>query len=455
MIRGCITMEGKTFRTGLTVGLSLFICAVGAAQSLFDDFSTDPIGDGRFAINGPNTSEDAEGQSVPTFSWQDGTIVVNYNSFQPTTRLEATLPVTVDETHKFRFGASFTILSDGLVVNDFESYGFEFATFALLNSSLTGTDRDGMDAASSDAYSTVEFDYFPQDSSFFPTITLGPAVIAGRTSQSDFYWRIFFDFGPNTTLNDEIDAGLLPSRGLPLNTPLFAYIDYDGKTNPTHPTLSITVSVVTGGGLDQLPTGVPIFDLTTSPYTDFSAYFDGFSCDKLAIVNYQEHPDPVWGPFNPSHIGTVVFDSIFFEVDDPTGDPDGDGLSNEMEELLGTDPDDPDTDGDMVNDGDDAFPLNPHGHTNADGDNLGDEFEQLIVDAYPGYDDISDVGPDDDPDGDGTSNIMEFQWGTDPTDAASRVPLGIMVTVLSVCAILAVGVVASIKTCVQSHPMLY
>jgi|GEM_PF-3296095 len=431
-------MKKNLVRLNLVVVLGLSLCWIAETQTLFDDFDTNPIGP-RFTINGPNTSQNSLGQPVPAFSWQGGTIVANYNSFQPTTRLEADLPEAVDETDKFRFGATFTILSNGLVVNDAESYGFQFATFALVNSSLTGTDRDGMDISSTDAYSTVEFSYFPQDSSFFDTITLGPAAIAGKTFQNNFYNRIFFDFGTNTTLNGEIDAGLLPSRGLPLNTPLFAYIEYDGSTDPTHPTLNITVSVVTGGGLNQLSIGVPIFDLTTSPYTDFATFFDGFLCDKFAIVTYQEHPDPVWGPFSPSHIGTVVFDSVFFELDDPTGDPDNDGLSNEMEELLGTDPDDPDTDDDGVDDGDDAFPLNPAGQTNADGDNLGDEFEQLIIDAYAEYDSIWDVGPDDDPDGDGSSNLLEFQWGTDPTDPTSRVPVGVLVAALGSFALLMAG----------------
>ena len=421
-------MKGKVFRTSLLVVLGVSACTVAAAQTLFDDFDTDPIPT-RFTVNGPNTSEDSEGAPVPTFSWQDGAIVANYHSEQPATRLEAPLPVTVDETDKFRFGATFTIRSDGLFVNDAESFGFQFATFALLDSSLTGTDRFV------DAYSNVEFDYFPQDSPWFDTISLAPVVIAGKTTQDNFFSRVFFDFGPNTTLNDEIGAGLLPARGLPLDTPLLAVIEYDG-TSPTNPTVHITVSIVTGTGLDQLPVGVPIFDLSTAPFTDFGTFFDGFSCDTFAIVNYNE--SAIWQT-DPSHIGTVAFDSIFFELDDPTGDPDGDGLSNEMEELLGTDPNDPDSDDDGTNDGDDAFPLNPRGQTNVDGDNLGDEFEQLIVDAFEDYDSIEDVGPEDDPDGDGMTNLREFTWGTDPTDPASRLPLGCAVPLLSACALLAAG----------------
>jgi len=65
--------------------------------------------------------------------------------------------------------------------------------------------------------------------------------------------------------------------------------------------------------------------------------------------------------------------------------------------------------------------------------------EQLIVDAFEDYDSIEDVGPEDDPDGDGMTNLREFTWGTDPTDPASRLPLGCAVPLLSACALLAAG----------------
>ena len=67
-------MKRKAFQASLIVVLSLSACAVAAAQTLFDDFDTDPIPT-RFTINGPNTSQNSVGAPVPTFSWQDGAIV--------------------------------------------------------------------------------------------------------------------------------------------------------------------------------------------------------------------------------------------------------------------------------------------------------------------------------------------------------------------------------------------
>ena len=53
-------------------------------------------------------------------------------------------------------------------------------------------------------------------------------------------------------------------------------------------------------------------------------------------------------------------------------DDDNDGLSDEEEAILGTDPLDADTDDDDVDDGDDAFPFDPTESADFDGDGVGD-----------------------------------------------------------------------------------
>ena len=104
-------------------------------------------------------------------------------------------------------------------------------------------------------------------------------------------------------------------------------------------------------------------------------------------------------------------------VTDPTNsDTDGDGLSDGDEvNVYGTDPLDPDTDGDSLSDGDEinlhsTDPLN----TDTDSDLIPDDWE-ISFGLDPLLDDSADDG-----DGDTWTNYEEYQWGTDPTDAASK-----------------------------------
>lgn len=97
-------------------------------------------------------------------------------------------------------------------------------------------------------------------------------------------------------------------------------------------------------------------------------------------------------------------------------DEDGDGLSNSQEDSLGTDPRDPDSDDDLVIDGEDAFPLDPLEWADTDGDGCGDNSDAFPLDDSEcldtdedGYGDNQDAFPTDesewmDSDGDGYGN---------------------------------------------------
>ncbi len=93
-------------------------------------------------------------------------------------------------------------------------------------------------------------------------------------------------------------------------------------------------------------------------------------------------------------------------------DSDFDGLSDEEEAALGTDPTNPDSDGDGLSDG---AEVDEHGTdplaADSDSDGMDDGFE-----IAQGFDpnDPADAGGD--PDGDGLSNVREFQAGSDPFD---------------------------------------
>ena len=89
----------------------------------------------------------------------------------------------------------------------------------------------------------------------------------------------------------------------------------------------------------------------------------------------------------------------------PDDDPDGDQVDNLAElEITGTDPGNPDTDGDRIPDGADPDPLSAR---DADADGMADDWETVY-----GVDD-----PDADPDADGLTNVREYVKRGSPWDA--------------------------------------
>ena len=154
---------------------------------------------------------------------------------------------------------------------------------------------------------------------------------------------------------------------------------------------------------------------------------------SLTQVFAEAAPNPV--TFTAAPLGTGVRLGL---------DRDRDTVLDFDERAQGTSPANPDTDGDGTDDAVDAFPRNAQETTDADGDGLGDNFEQLIVDAAQNDADptndwiqtIDDVEPNGDFDGDSTTNLAEFLFGTDPTDAASALA-GPSALWLTLCAALA------------------
>ncbi len=108
-------------------------------------------------------------------------------------------------------------------------------------------------------------------------------------------------------------------------------------------------------------------------------------------------------------------------------DDDGDGLTNAEEATLGTDPNNPDTDGDTLQDGEEVNtentdPLDPD--TDGDGSDDGaevaastnplDPCDPMQAAGYTGYDPTNPVWAAADCDGDGIPNGNEASKGTDP-----------------------------------------
>ena len=103
-----------------------------------------------------------------------------------------------------------------------------------------------------------------------------------------------------------------------------------------------------------------------------------------------------------------------FDASDALIDSDGDGLDSVEEFTRGTDPENPDSDGDGLSDGDetDIHQTNPI-LSDTDGDGLSDAIEL----ANPGLDPNDSSDGLSDADADGLSRAREFLLGTSPDDA--------------------------------------
>ena len=107
--------------------------------------------------------------------------------------------------------------------------------------------------------------------------------------------------------------------------------------------------------------------------------------------------------------------------DDSRLDPDGDGLNNLMEFVYGTDPYDPDSDRDGIDDGWEAYydrnrakfdSMSAKARFDSDGDGLND----VNVDPDYRFDPADSTDERDRPDSDGWDNLREYLEGTDPTN---------------------------------------
>ncbi len=97
------------------------------------------------------------------------------------------------------------------------------------------------------------------------------------------------------------------------------------------------------------------------------------------------------------------------EEDSSQVDTDGDGLSDEEEEVYGTDPNDSDTDGDGVEDKDEIEQGTNPNDSDTDDDGLSDG-EEVSLGTDPN---------DSDTDNDGVDDAEEVEAGTDPTSGGS------------------------------------
>lgn len=143
---------------------------------------------------------------------------------------------------------------------------------------------------------------------------------------------------------------------------------------------------------------------TLPDINDHNAILNGFTLERLSPFT-DEDGDGLRDDWERKYFNNL--DAL------PNEDPDADGLTNAEEQTLGTDPTNPDTDGDGLSDGDEVktYQTDPLRNGDIDGDLLTDASEILLYKT-----DHRKV----DTDGDGASDHYEVQVYSDPNDPDSR-----------------------------------
>ncbi|HXI83906.1 MAG TPA: PEP-CTERM sorting domain-containing protein [Verrucomicrobiae bacterium] len=296
----------------LVLGLAIAAFAAQstlASTSLTENFSSNPFGTWSFGI-GDNSNNQFTWTNTPGVYTGDsnGELDVHLNSSLPTARLQRPLGVMVTDTNDFTLTTRFSFH----IISAPGEQGMQIA-FGLVNSSLTGGDRTGTSTNfnSDNTFHTVEFNYFPNVSTFFnsgPTLT--PAVTGAQTtSNADAFGNFASIFGPDSDLGDNTNG----VTELPQDVTLEATLAYDGASK----TLALTVSQVNSNGtLTLIDTEVPSMDLVANGYnTNFP-----FRVDTLAIMAYQ---DGFTTTNDPSLVADLRFQGFDFTTSASAPQPPG------------------------------------------------------------------------------------------------------------------------------------
>ena len=247
------------------------------------------------------------------------------------------------------------------------------------------------------------------------TLTADLSIDTDNDDISD-YWEVHYNFNMNDPSDGQLDAdndGATNLQEFDLGTdPHLADSDADGISDGDEINLYNTNALATDTDNDGISDGDEINVYGTSPNLADSDK-DGLS-DYEEIYTYQTNPintdsdgDGLGDGWEQIHGFDPLVDS-----GQASQDNDIDGLTNIEEYAANTDPNRVDTDFDGLNDYQEINETNTDVlKTDTDNDNLPDGWEL-------NYDfDANTADSDLDSDFDGYSNLVEFQFGSDPIDS--------------------------------------
>ena len=202
-------------------------------------------------------------------------------------------------------------------------------------------------------------------------------------------WETEFGAGYGDHSGDDHNAAHYNTRIIPIDARIL-YSPFEYKNvNPygfvglgllnysvdDKPTVASPKTVDESGWTAALPAGVGAeFRLSDNLALDVNASFTYTLTDNLNYFNKGEYNDGYW----------TFGVGLTFGGDDSKSDKDKDGLTKKMEEELGTDPDNADSDGDGLHDGDEfkKYKTDPK-NSDSDNDGLSDKEEVVVHSTNP------------------------------------------------------------------------
>jgi hypothetical protein len=283
---------------GLALALSRPATAFVRFTESFSSNPFSPAGTWSFGIGDNSNNQFAWTNTPPAYVGDaTGELDVHLNSSLPTVRFQRPLGVTLTDTNSFTLSVifSFTVTS-APADQDMQ------IAFGLVNSSTTGGNRTGSPGIYTDdnTFSTVEFNYFPNDNPYDPTLT--PTVFGAQKPGLDA-------FGNSTAIYDYFSELGYHTNGitaLPTDVTLQAILNYDG----TCKTITLRMGQVNpDGSVTTLDTELPPLNISlTNSLDSYDTNFP-FVVDSLAVMAYN---DGFTTSDDPSLVGDLKFQRFSF-----------------------------------------------------------------------------------------------------------------------------------------------